>query len=116
MDDGILNQEQIEEELESSDKLRQLMTGFVLCNGLRKRELEEDKFVYEGNSPDEITLANFARKLNFVIESKTEKMVSVINPKGFSPFFSVFCAHKNSCQKLISRRSNRVQNFGNFPL
>lgn len=58
------------------------MLAFVLCNGLRRRELANDDSVYEGSSPDEICLAKSARHAGFVAETKSQKQVSVRGPKG----------------------------------
>lgn len=58
------------------------MLAFVLCNELRRRELKHDDFVYEGNSPDEITLANFASQFELVFEFKTDKAITVRNKEG----------------------------------
>lgn len=61
------------------------MMSFVLCNNLRKTTTENDDFLYEGSSPDEIALGNFARKMHFTIESRNEKRITIRDFKSGRP-------------------------------
>lgn len=81
---------------ESSEKLERFMMSFVLCNNLRKKETENDDFLYEGSSPDEIALGDFAREMNFSIESRHEKQITIRDAKS-GPIAS-----------LIPRQQNRI--------
>lgn len=70
-----------------SEKLERILMSFVLCNNLRKKMTENEDFLYEGSSPDEIALGNFAREMEFVIESRNEKKITIENHKsGFENF------------------------------
>lgn len=64
--------------------------SFVLCNNLRKKETEDGDFLYEGSSPDEIALGDFAREMNFEINQRNEKQISIKNYKGRKNVFITF--------------------------
>jgi len=69
-------------DMEYSSLLEPILMSFALCNNLRKKETEGGDFLYEGSSPDEIALGDFAREMNFYIESRNEKNISIINHKS----------------------------------
>jgi phospholipid-translocating ATPase len=76
------DQAKISGDLEYSQILEPILMSFALCNNLRKKETEDGGFLYEGSSPDEIALGDFAREMNFYIDSRNEKNVSIINHKS----------------------------------
>ena len=64
-------------------ELENVLLGFVLCNNLRKKEIENsEEFVYEGSSPDEIALGDFAKKMFFEIEERNAVKFKIKNHKG----------------------------------
>ena len=84
------DQSKISGDLEYSQILEPILMSFALCNNLRKKETEDGDFLYEGSSPDEIALGDFAREMNFVIDSRNEKNVSIINHKSKFEFQNFF--------------------------
>ena len=79
MNKETFNQIDISGKKEYSEKLETLMMSFVLCNNLRKKETDDGDFLYEGSSPDEIALGDFAREMHFHIHSRNEKQISIVN-------------------------------------
>jgi magnesium-transporting ATPase (P-type) len=76
------DQAEITGNLDYSEKLEPILMSFILCNNLRKKSTEDGDFLYEGSSPDEIALGNFAREMKFTIDSRNEKCISIINHKS----------------------------------
>lgn len=55
----------------------------MLCNNLRKKFVgDEGEFIYEGSSPDEIALGNFAKEMFFEIKERNEIEFKIKNSKG----------------------------------
>ena len=66
-----------------SSELENILLGFVLCNNLRKKKIENsEEFVYEGSSPDEIALGDFAKQMFFEIEERDEVQFKIKDYKG----------------------------------
>ena len=62
-----------------SKELEDILMSFVICNNLRIKGLEDGDFIYEGSSPDEIALGDFAKEMNFIISERNEKRFTIKN-------------------------------------
>ena len=101
MNKNTYNQCDISGDLKVAETLNEILMSFVLCNNLRKKETEGGDFLYEGSSPDEIALGDFAREMHFVIDSRNEKQFVVSNYKS-KPY--KFVDFQRSCLNLKSSR------------
>lgn len=65
-----------------SGKLEEIMRSFVICNNLRRRENKSGEFFYEGSSPDEIALGDFAKEMFFELIERDEKNLKIQDHHG----------------------------------
>lgn len=66
---------------QNDNMLKDNLMALILCNNVTPTFKDTERNL-QGASPDEISLANFAEKLGFYLESRRTNSIKVINPKG----------------------------------
>ena len=66
----------------SNESVYKCLLAMVLCNNVLPVKEKNGKVTFQSSSPDEISLIEFAKKLDFIMKSRNDKEIEIQTSKG----------------------------------